>query len=179
MYPAPLTYERLKGWVDSCPELCICFHTCPDGEYDSLVGAIIVLPLLKKYWEGVLVGKLRETDIEPAMFAGEGDVDAGLHIFHIERFDAETAGPRLPHFAEFALNDVRKLIEKKAWNILGYSGMLPPPPNTLPRTLTRDPNKPSRLLQRADGSSSEWTLSLQDTRSSLLRSPKNPLGQSR
>lgn len=130
MYPAPLTYERLKGWVDSCPELCICFHTCPDGEDDSLVGAIIVLPLLKKYWEGVLVGKLKETDIEPAMFAGEGDVDAGLHIFHIERFDVETAGPRLPHFADFALNDVRKLIEKKAWNILGYSGMLPPSPNT-------------------------------------------------
>ena len=130
MYPAPLTYERLKGWVDGCPELCVCFRACPGGTDANLVGAIIVLPLLKRHWEDVLVGKLKETNIEPAMFAGETDADVGLHIFHIERFDGEMPDPRLPRFAEFALNDIRKLIEKKAWNILGYSGKGSPPPES-------------------------------------------------
>lgn len=122
MYPAPLTYERLKSWVEACPELCICFQAPLEGGGFAPVGAIIILPLLGRRWEDVLVGKLKETDIDPAsMFAEDGDADVGLHVFHIERFDACTR-TGLPYFAESALETIRDIVQKKRWNILGYSG---------------------------------------------------------
>jgi hypothetical protein len=129
MYPAPLTYERLKSWVEGCPELSICFQGPPEGGDDSVsVGAVIVLPVLKKYWDNILVGKLKETEIDPAvMFAGDDEADVGLHVFHIERFDIGNPSGRLRHFAEFALENTRDIVEKKGWNILGYSGIFQPP----------------------------------------------------
>lgn len=121
MYPAPLTYERLKSWVDGCQELCICFQrVLEEGPEVRPMGAIIVLPLLKRHWEDVLVGKLKETDIEPVMFAGEGYVDVGLHVFHVERFDAETRGTG---FAETTLGVIGSIVGQKDRNVLGYSGM--------------------------------------------------------
>lgn len=121
MYPAPLTYERLKSWVDGCPELCICFRPAPEEVSNPRpIGAIIVLPLLRRHWEDVLVGKLKETDIESGMFAGRGKEDVGLHVFHVERFGAEARGTR---FTEMALGTIGSITAKKDWNILGYSGM--------------------------------------------------------
>ncbi|KAK3493358.1 hypothetical protein B0T13DRAFT_513581 [Neurospora crassa] len=112
MYPAPLTYERLQSWRDACPELSICFNASNDGS-EMPLGVIIVLPLVKKYWEDLLMGKIKEVDIDAGeMFAGVGGdgggsstkmesemqlqapVEVGLHVFHIERFtawDAEDA----------------------------------------------------------------------------------------
>ena len=71
------------------------------------MGVIIVLPLLKKYWEDLLVGKIKEVDIDvEEMFVGvsgggessaemeesqlqvQAPVEVGLHVFHIERFAA-------------------------------------------------------------------------------------------
>lgn len=75
------------------------------------MGVIIVLPLVKKYWEDLLVGKIKEVDIDAGeMFAGvdgggggsstkmesemqlQAPVEVGLHVFHIERFTAWDAG---------------------------------------------------------------------------------------
>ncbi|MBE3042864.1 hypothetical protein IMZ48_09885 [Candidatus Bathyarchaeota archaeon] len=128
MYPAPLTYERLKSWVEGCPELCISFEAgSEEGADVVLIGAIIVLPLLKRHWEDVLMGSLKEIDIDAAaMFAGDGDADVGLHVFHIERFDASLR-TRLPNFAEHAMENIRDIVRKKDWNILGYSGIFTPP----------------------------------------------------
>ena len=124
MYPAPLTYERLKSWVEGCPELCICFQSGSEEGGDlATVGAIIVLPLLKQHWEDVLVGNLKEIDIDAAiMFAGHGKADVGLHVFHIERFNASPR-TRLPYFAEHAMENIRDIVRRKDWNIIGYSGM--------------------------------------------------------
>lgn len=129
MYPAPLTYERLKSWVDSRPELSICFQAMPEESRDAVpIGAIIVLPLVKEHWNDILVGKLKESDIDPAsMFAGDSKADVGLHVFHIERFEAFNPLGRLRHFAEFAVEDIRDVVEKKNWNILGYSGTVQRP----------------------------------------------------
>ncbi|KAK1775473.1 hypothetical protein QBC45DRAFT_422047 [Copromyces sp. CBS 386.78] len=138
MYPAPLTYERLQSWRDACPELSICFSTSNDDSEKSL-GVIIVLPLVKKYWKDLLVGKIKEVDVDAEeMFAGAGKelqhlqapVEVGLHVFHIERFaawDAEDAlkktGARPAsltvrgcedgkmRFADMALEEVQRRVE--------------------------------------------------------------------
>ena len=121
MYPAPLTYERLKTWVEACPDLCVCFQATSEAG-PVPVGAIITLPLLRRHWEDILVGKLKETDIEPAMFARDGEAEVGLHVFHIERFDTGDPSTRIRSFARFALESIREVAEKKAWKVLGYSG---------------------------------------------------------
>jgi len=124
MYPAPLTFERLKSWVDACPALSICFQATHDGNTIP-IGAVIVLPVAREYWEDLLVGKLKEIEIDPAtMFAPEGEADVGLHVFHVERFStfARFGHMQLGHFAEFALEDTRHIVQEKGWNVLGYSG---------------------------------------------------------
>lgn len=132
MYPAPFAFERLHSWVTACPELSICFTTTAkdNGEGDDAapvpVGVVVVLPLQKKYWDALIVGKVKEFDIAAAMFASEesGDEDVGLHVFHIERFDSgRPLGSRLPGFAPTALEEVRELAMGKRWNVLGYSGI--------------------------------------------------------
>ncbi|KAJ4388411.1 hypothetical protein N0V85_007584 [Neurospora sp. IMI 360204] len=136
MYPAPLTYERLQSWRDACPELSICFSASGDDS-EQPVGVIIVLPLVKKYWENLLVGKIKEVDVDAGtIFAGrelqqlQAPVEVGLHVFHIERFaawDAEDAlkktGARPAavtvrgcedgkmRFADMALEEVQRRVE--------------------------------------------------------------------
>ncbi len=127
MYPAPLSYERLKSWVKKCPELSLCLQAEVEGNGGFIpVGAVIVLPVLQKHWENLLAGKLQEVDIDSeTMLAGGGDADIGLHIFHIERFEAFKPSEQLKHFAEFALEDAREIVgAKKQWNVLGYSGRI-------------------------------------------------------
>jgi len=131
IYPAPLTYERLKSWVESCPELSISykFSVGESDEDQPLAGVVIVLPVKGEYWRDILVGKLKETDIHPDTFVRDADVETevGLHIFHIEKFDAwnEEIGKfdGLRPFAEFALQDAKEIVENKGWKILGYSAL--------------------------------------------------------
>jgi hypothetical protein len=128
IYPAPLTYDRLKSWAAACPELSISFRVTPtDDDVDttsSLVGVVIVLPLIRKYWEELRAGKLKEVNIEPAtMFAKAPAVDVGLHVFHVERFDAFGPLGKLRHFAEFAMENARDIARKNEWRVLGYSGI--------------------------------------------------------
>ncbi|KAL2132390.1 hypothetical protein VTI74DRAFT_3867 [Chaetomium olivicolor] len=125
MYPVTLSYTRLRSWVDACPDLCICFQqeedtpnresdtSAPATAVDTAAGVVIVLPLKRKYWEDLLVGRLKEPEIDPwRMFAGtvsgfgsgvsqdgpgresgkggSRDVEeVGLHVYHIERFGRE------------------------------------------------------------------------------------------
>ncbi|KAH7636128.1 hypothetical protein B0T09DRAFT_33348 [Sordaria sp. MPI-SDFR-AT-0083] len=154
MYPAPLTYERLQSWRDACPVLSICF-TASDDDSEQPVGIIIVLPLAKKYWEDLLVGKIKEVDIDAEeMFvdAGRRDlqqlqapVEVGLHVFHIERFAAWDAEESLTvrgyedgkmRFADMALEEVQRRVEafnaevgerKRRWDVLGFSALTATP----------------------------------------------------
>lgn len=156
MYPAPLTYKRLQSWRDACPELSICFSASEDDSQQP-VGVIIVLPLLKIYWEDLLVGKIKEVDVDAEeMFAREelqqeqqlqAPVEVGLHVFHIERFaawDAEDALKRTGArpaavtvrcgFADVTLEEVRRRVEaanseagRRRWDILGFSALTATP----------------------------------------------------
>ncbi|KAG7285355.1 hypothetical protein NEMBOFW57_009980 [Staphylotrichum longicolle] len=69
MYPVALSYSRLCAWVEACPDLSICFQngTAPTGEESAAAaaGVVIVLPLKRVYWEDLLVGRLKEPEIEP------------------------------------------------------------------------------------------------------------------
>jgi len=125
MYPAPLPYERLKGWIEASPDLSICFEATPEEGGDPVpVGAVIVFPLLKKYWDEILVGKLKEPNIDSAtMFPSDAEAEVGLHVFHVERFDSTNPSGRLRRFAEFALEDTREIVRRKGWKIVGYSGI--------------------------------------------------------
>ncbi|KAK6066649.1 hypothetical protein SCUP515_10593 [Seiridium cupressi] len=126
MYPAPLTYARLQSWADACPDLSQCFYQSDPavlGEENAsglVAGAIIALPLREKAWRDLLVGAVRETDVDAStMFAPDDGVAhaVGLHVFHVERFGDHVRG-----FTNTSLTYVRKIAEAKGWNVLGCSG---------------------------------------------------------
>lgn len=130
MYPVPLSFERLQNWVAQSPELSVCYldsaaEGC-DSPGDAVeIGAVIVLPLRKSQWEELLVGRLKEIEVDASIMFGSSDTDelqdVGLHIFHIERFEG-CGRTKVQRFAEFVLEDVREAATRYHWNILGYSG---------------------------------------------------------
>src|SRR5436190_17914297 len=90
MYPAPLTYDRLQSWVTTCPELALSYGAPikNTAESPTVVGAAIVLPVRGKYWRDLIVGKVKETEIDAAtMLSNQAGEEVGMHIFHIEKFD--------------------------------------------------------------------------------------------
>lgn len=130
MYPVPLNFERLQNWVAQSPELSVCYVDSAGEGCDSPgdaveIGAVIVLPLRKNQWEELLVGKLKEIEVDASTMFESSDADepqdVGLHIFHIERFEGYERA-KLQRFAEFVLEDVREAATRYHWNILGYSG---------------------------------------------------------
>ncbi|KAK4150619.1 hypothetical protein C8A00DRAFT_17896 [Chaetomidium leptoderma] len=147
MYPVALSYPRLRAWVDACPELSISFRISgrrpavgpppplPAGEDDCAAvaaGVVMVLPLRRSHWEDLLAGRLKEPEIEPGrMFPGEREVEeVGLHVYHIERFEAQTGsestggGIAKKGFAEFALDEVvRRMQSRLEWRVIGMSAL--------------------------------------------------------
>lgn len=120
LYPAPLPFERLRSWRDACPELSILCQTGDPGQSID-VGAIIVMPLLQPFWEDLLVGRQKETDLEASMFASaraEG-LEVGLHVFHVERFEGNEA---IRGLTKLALDLVQEIVKTMPWKVLGYSG---------------------------------------------------------
>lgn len=129
IYPAPLlTYERMRSWVTSCPDLSICLR-----KHDAAEGLIIVLPVVGEHWARLAAGELREHDVDPnRMFPSAGAaggvdsrvdmVKVGLHVFHIERYPT---GGRKPGFTPKALEEIRTRVGQRfpRWEIMGYSGM--------------------------------------------------------
>ncbi|KAK7749043.1 hypothetical protein SLS53_001069 [Cytospora paraplurivora] len=146
IYPAPsLTYDRLRSWVESYPELCIVLRR-GDGPNDSqpqvsaastvsesVLGAVIVVPLLSKYWDQLIAEDplLQEHDVDPGeMFppradtAGSEQVEVGLHVFHIERFPGFTTADGRGHgFTQLALEEIGGRVGAMcpSWSTIGYS----------------------------------------------------------
>lgn len=138
IYPAPLlTYERLKSWAAACPKLSICLRQ-HDPE-STAQGVVIVLPLKDEFWGPLIMGELREHEVNPSdMFptvaGGVPDgahghpevVKVGLHVFHVERYSPHTRdGGRAPPFTLAALEEVRSRVVERfpSWQVVGYSGM--------------------------------------------------------
>ncbi|KAK3943599.1 hypothetical protein QBC46DRAFT_307285 [Diplogelasinospora grovesii] len=137
MYPAPLTFDRLASWVATCPELSISFSPESSSSEGHVVGMVIALPLLREHWQDLLVGKLKEPEVELSMFPQPNnnfrpdtghsvESEVGLHVFHIERFNSDT----LPSswfggrgFAEYALQEVIAVATRKEWRIIGFSAL--------------------------------------------------------
>lgn len=131
IYPAPLlTYERMRSWTTSCPDLSICLRQHGPGHECAAEGLVIVLPVMEEYWARLVAGELREHDVDPdRMFPPTGAADGhpetvrvGLHVFHIERY---SAGGSKPGFITTALQEVRSRVGERfpSWEIVGYSGM--------------------------------------------------------
>lgn len=145
MYPVALPYARLRAWVDACPDLSVCFSAGVDGgggaagavagegcpvTEGAVVGVVVVLPLRKRCWEDLLRGRLKEPDIDPgSAFPGtglggcdDGEEEVGLHVYHVERFDAG-GGRAEKRFCEFALGEVmRRAQVRRGWKVVGISG---------------------------------------------------------
>ncbi|KAK2009661.1 hypothetical protein LZ32DRAFT_406381 [Colletotrichum eremochloae] len=143
MYPAPLTWERLRSWTAAAPDMATCFYL-PAAEGDegradrrSLVGAVIVLPLLAHAWRDLLAGRVKETDVDAeSMFARDGvdneddggpRPEVGLHVFHVERFDVPAAHGRVRGFANLSVRAVAAAAEGKGWKIIGHSALTATP----------------------------------------------------
>ncbi|KAK0613594.1 hypothetical protein B0T14DRAFT_437876 [Immersiella caudata] len=129
MYPAPLTFARLKSWVDGCPDLSISFRS----SMSQPVGVIIALPIRQPYWDNLLKGTLKETDIDPEVaFPSRSEnaattEEVGLHVFHIERF-AESGGVRKRGFAQFAVDEiVQRASLREGWKVVGLSALTATP----------------------------------------------------
>ncbi|MBE3046228.1 hypothetical protein IMZ48_27565 [Candidatus Bathyarchaeota archaeon] len=121
MCPTPFAYAQLKNWVEKCPEFCIEFQATLEGAAPTPMGVVIMLPIVKTHWMDVIVGKIRENDVDATtMFARDPGAEVGLHIFYIERFDTVS---RQRNFGVLALNTARVIAEKKGWNLAGFSGM--------------------------------------------------------
>ncbi|KAI9147218.1 Type 2 glycosyltransferase [Paramyrothecium foliicola] len=123
IYPAPLDFERLQSWAKTCPELSICFRG-PLIEGNASIGAIIVLPILKEYWDQLLEGRLKEIEVDAStMLATADESDVGLHVFHVERFQGFTSVAKSRRFSDFALETVRAIAQQRNWKIHGFSAL--------------------------------------------------------
>ncbi|KAG8167976.1 hypothetical protein KVR01_003665 [Diaporthe batatas] len=139
IYPAPLlTYERMRSWATSCPDLSICLRRHDPGHEPAAEGLVIVLPVVEEYWGRLVAGELREHDVDPdRMFPPAGaaaavadgpleTVQVGLHVFHIER---DPSGGRTPGFTPKALDEIRSRVGERfpSWRITGYSALTATP----------------------------------------------------
>lgn len=148
MYPAPeLTYDRLKSWIDACPELCICLQrdqTESDSNQlkksgnDDTHGIIITLPLFRSYWERLINEEIEEHHVDASeMFPPRSNTQSqahgeiqqaqvGLHVFHIERYPGFSPTRHGTTFTAMALDEVRRRIRLGflSWEVVGYSGEL-------------------------------------------------------
>lgn len=145
MYPAPeLTYDRLKSWVEACPELCLCLQRdqTKSGSQSEISanngtdGIIIMIPLLQPHWERLVNGQIEEHDVDASeMFPpssrtqaqahGESQkVQVGLHVFHIERYSSFPPNRHGASFTTRALVEIRSRVLEtfKSWEVAGYSG---------------------------------------------------------
>lgn len=127
MYPAPLTYARLESWVTASPDLSRCFHlrsSSKEGEESemaSIAGVLIVLPLKEAHWRDLLVGHLRETDIDAASMIAPDDAEGcavGLHVFHVERLSGNAKA-----FTKLSVAYADSVARTKGWHVLGYSAL--------------------------------------------------------
>ncbi|KAJ0158475.1 hypothetical protein CTA2_11504 [Colletotrichum tanaceti] len=148
MYPAPLTWDRLRSWTTAAPDLATCFYLPDNGPSAAaaaaatrtIVGAVIALPLLAPAWRDLLAGRIKETDVDAAsMLAHDGNdgggdggdegsrvvVVVGLHVFHVERFDVPEARESglLRGFGRTAMRAVAAAAERKGWEVIGHSAL--------------------------------------------------------
>lgn len=133
MYPAPaLSYDRLKSWVDACPELCLCLRSgdAGPGTDKTVHGSILVLPLRQPFWDRLRQAGISEHDVDAAsMFppgagGGGGTVAVGLHVFHVERSPSFAEVWKQARFTVLTLEEVRGRVARlfASWDVVGYSG---------------------------------------------------------
>lgn len=116
VYPTetPVTPTILDEWYKNNPEFGIIFE-----ENEKITGVLMVIPLSKKGWSGLISGELTEADIKGEfVFNPKVDDSIGLHCYHIEKF---TNGDDFYIEAYKILGDIFRKVCPKAI-ILGVSG---------------------------------------------------------
>jgi len=118
IYPTPFAFSTLQSWVSSAPDLSFAYVS----QHDPL-GVLIALPLELSSWTALVDGQLGEPDIKADMFALQTreSREIGLHIFHIERFDAWQRN--FGSFAQYAIGEARQRLERGNFVVKGMSGM--------------------------------------------------------
>ncbi|KAH0613726.1 uncharacterized protein H6S33_005612 [Morchella sextelata] len=122
LYPSPLTLSTLSSWTSTAPSLS--FKYLPTTESTSPCGVCIILPLFSMHWEALIRGELKEWDITPAHLGIE-DEAVGLHVWHIERFEAWQRD--WGSFGSWAWKDLEKAVERMvvggSKGVIGYSAL--------------------------------------------------------
>lgn len=116
VYPTdnPVTPEIFNQWFKYNPEFGIIFE-----EDKKITGMLIIMPLSKSGWEGMLSGELEEPDIKGEhVFNPSKDKEIGFHGYHIEKYTDED---NFFEKAFGALYEITQKIAPKA-EILGFSG---------------------------------------------------------
>jgi hypothetical protein len=120
IYPTdkPVTESVLKNWYVRNPEFGITFR-----EGGKIIGTNIVIPLNREGWQGLIDGKLLESDCKDKfIFDCEKDCEIGIHIYHIRK---EPAIKRFYTIAMAALAKVLLNLKKRNNNlkVVGFSGL--------------------------------------------------------
>jgi len=120
IYPTddPVTKEILDQWYCNNPEFGIVFE-----ENGKIQGMNITIPLNRKGWEGLIKGKLLESELgKKYIFNNSIDHEIGIHIYHIRKFFDKR---RFYKDSLIALNNIITELRKKnkTLRVIGFSGL--------------------------------------------------------
>lgn len=121
LYPtsSPVTREIINEWYVKNPEFGMIFE-----KNSKLAGSLVVIPLNKMGWNGLVSGKLKEADLnEKYIFDNFRDKEIGLHGYHIEKFDKN-----IKDFSKYAFDKLMKIItdlknRNNGLEVIGFSGL--------------------------------------------------------
>lgn len=120
IYPTdkPVTESVLKNWYVRNPEFGITFR-----EGRKIIGVNVIIPLNKQGWEGLIDGRLLESDCKDNfIFDDKNDGEIGIHIYHIRK---EAPVTEFYKYAMGALNRVLVNLKNrnKLLKVIGFSGL--------------------------------------------------------
>jgi hypothetical protein len=121
VYPtfSPVTKDIIKSWYIKNPEFGVIFE-----ENQKIIGVLIAIPLNERSWKKLINGNLKESEMnEKTIFDNLMDKKLGIHLYHIEKLDAN-----IKEFYKISLTHLASLLDnlKKKNNnlkIIGFSGL--------------------------------------------------------
>ncbi|EFX00118.1 hypothetical protein CMQ_7120 [Grosmannia clavigera kw1407] len=134
-----LTWEAFQVWAAARPSLCFQIDGTHDdnGNWLSCSGGVFALPIRKPFWLKLIVGDLKECDIDVSMFPriadGEDEKDytiigpelVGFHFVQLEKSLAVCGRAVEPDdipFCNKALDRLWPILKDLHWRISGCSG---------------------------------------------------------
>jgi hypothetical protein len=121
VYPTkyPVTDSVISSWYINNPEFGMIY-----GDEGKIAGVCIIIPLNKDGWGKLISGELSESGMDnKTIFDNKRDKELGIHIYHIEKFDA-----KLKNFHRIVLKDLSNIINNlkksnRELKVVGFSAM--------------------------------------------------------